>query len=54
MHLAGTASDGDTLLSADLAGRGGKIKGREVNGGPLANCTFLNRVVSQKNTWGGV
>lgn len=50
---SGTACDGDPLLSADLAGRGGKIKDSEVNGGPLANRTFLNRVVSQKNTWGG-
>lgn len=26
---------------------------KKMGGGGLANCTFLNRVVSQKNTWKG-
>lgn len=49
-----TACSGDRFLSADLAGGEDNIKDSEKNGGgALANCTFLDRVVSQKNTWEG-
>lgn len=52
---SGTTCGGDPFLSADLAGRRGKIKESEVNGGPRVNHTLiLNRVVSHKNTWEGV